>query len=558
MAFTKPDTDVSVFRSQPDQIESQASTVKGLFDSLLNLNSTDLVALIDELEAETGAASLGAVTSDGVTASTIQAELDKVSNLEGVTATPQELNILDGATLSTAELNILDGATLSTAELNHVDGVTSNIQTQIDAKADKVAEATNGNFAGLDANGNLTDSGHKDADYADVSHAHGDITNAGAITSAAITPDNGDYLLLADSSESNKVQRGIAISTGTTKYLREDGSFQTPPDTNTKVSQAASTANETHAVLLKKTTGTDTETETAVFDDSVTVNPSTGEIAAVKFKSTQATGTAPFDVTSTTLVTNLNADKVDGKDATDFQLSIGATSGILKGDGAGNIAAATAGTDYARLPATEVITGYAKAEASAALAATDTVNAALGKLEKKVDDASSGGVSSFNSRTGAVLPAASDYDADQIDYDNVTSGLTATDVQAAIDEVLGEIPDTSGLVPNTTKINSNALSGDVTLDGADIALTGYTKPGSASAIAATDTTNEAFGKLEKGLDGKLALAGGTMTGAITGVSNQTDGDPTDTTGLRNILVLDADPTGTDGSDGDICIVISVS
>lgn len=44
------------------------------------------------------------------------------------------------------------------------------------------------------------------------------------------------------------------------------------------------------------------------------------------------------------------------------------------------------------------------------------------------------GVYSFNGRTGAVLPATSDYDANQIDYDNTTSGLTATDVQDAIDE----------------------------------------------------------------------------------------------------------------------------
>lgn len=51
------------------------------------------------------------------------------------------------------------------------------------------------------------------------------------------------------------------------------------------------------------------------------------------------------------------------------------------------------------------------------------------------------GVYSFNGRTGAVLPATSDYDADQIDYDNTTSGLTATDVQEAIDEVVNEKAD---------------------------------------------------------------------------------------------------------------------
>ena len=45
------------------------------------------------------------------------------------------------------------------------------------------------------------------------------------------------------------------------------------------------------------------------------------------------------------------------------------------------------------------------------------------------------GVASWNGRTNAVLPIAGDYDADMITYDNTVSGLTATDVQAAIDEI---------------------------------------------------------------------------------------------------------------------------
>lgn len=39
-------------------------------------------------------------------------------------------------------------------------------------KADKVSSATVGHFAGLDANGNLTDSGKKASDFANASHAH--------------------------------------------------------------------------------------------------------------------------------------------------------------------------------------------------------------------------------------------------------------------------------------------------------------------------------------------------------------------------------------------------
>jgi hypothetical protein len=44
-------------------------------------------------------------------------------------------------------------------------------------------------------------------------------------------------------------------------------------------------------------------------------------------------------------------------------------------------------------------------------------------------------VTSVFGRTGDVVAAASDYDAVQIDFDNVASGLTATNVQDAIDEL---------------------------------------------------------------------------------------------------------------------------
>jgi len=42
----------------------------------------------------------------------------------------------------------------------------TELAAKINGKADKVASATSGNFAGLDENGNLTDSGKKAADFA--------------------------------------------------------------------------------------------------------------------------------------------------------------------------------------------------------------------------------------------------------------------------------------------------------------------------------------------------------------------------------------------------------
>jgi hypothetical protein len=61
-----------------------------------------------------------------------------------------------------------------------------------------------------------------------VSHTHGEITNAGAITSAVITPATGDTIILSDTSASDVLKRGISIGTATTTFLRNDGTWATP------------------------------------------------------------------------------------------------------------------------------------------------------------------------------------------------------------------------------------------------------------------------------------------------------------------------------------------
>lgn len=48
-------------------------------------------------------------------------------------------------------------------------------------------------------------------------------------------------------------------------------------------------------------------------------------------------------------------------------------------------------------------------------------------------------VQSFNGRSDNVSPISGDYDAEQITYDNTQSGLQASDVQAAIDEIIGSV-----------------------------------------------------------------------------------------------------------------------
>lgn len=78
------------------------------------------------------------------------------------------LKIIHGETGSLEDLNTTDKSNL-VAAINEVAGNVAAVDYS--GKADKVASATSGNFAGLDAEGNLTDSGKKASDFDDAGAA---------------------------------------------------------------------------------------------------------------------------------------------------------------------------------------------------------------------------------------------------------------------------------------------------------------------------------------------------------------------------------------------------
>ena len=113
---------------------------------------------------------------------------------------------LDGA-VTGIEMN---GSAMSEDENGVVDlGTVITAHQDISGKADKVQSATNGNFAALDGNGNLTDSGHKHSDYVtDVSgkadkvqsavsgnlaglDGNGNLTDSGKSASDFVASDQG-------------------------------------------------------------------------------------------------------------------------------------------------------------------------------------------------------------------------------------------------------------------------------------------------------------------------------------------------------------------------------
>lgn len=96
------------------------------------------------------------------------------------------------------------------------------------------------------------------------------------------------------------------------------------------------------------------------------------------------------------------------------------------------------------------------------------------------------GVTSFNTRVGDVMPEAGDYNAAQVTYDNTNTGYTATDVQAAIDEADAKIEAVSQTVPVTYVETFNSRSGAVAPAAGDYDGSQVTYDNSNSGLTATD------------------------------------------------------------------------
>ena len=118
------------------------------------------------------------------------------------------------------------------------------------------------------------------------------------------------------------------------------------------------------------------------------------------------------------------------------------------------------------------MTGYAKATAVAAIGTADTLNIAIGKLEKALDG---------KQASGSYASASHNHD----------SAYKPASYVPAWADVTGK-PST--FAPAGHNQASNTIN----------AMTGYAKAETASAIAVADTLNVAIGKLEKALDGKQA------------------------------------------------------
>ena len=127
------------------------------------------------------------------------------------------------------------------------------VKDSLDGKADKVSNATAGNFAALDANGNLTDSGKKASDFSDSHHGHGYIDENGIIQStgsnagqAAIS--NNCNIVYADNTGKIKKSTVAFDATSDYKALTQKGTFETMVK-NVKLDGASSNLTNTNGTV---------------------------------------------------------------------------------------------------------------------------------------------------------------------------------------------------------------------------------------------------------------------------------------------------------------------
>lgn len=192
---------------------ASGTTIDAIASITQNING-DITATKKTIRGAT-TSQTGVVQLAGSIGATVDSENNKAASEKAVRDAIKALDVSNitanlGASKTLSALSETDGKISATATPIQISvSQVTNLTTDLGNKADKVANATSGNFAGLDENGNLTDSGKKESDFA-TSAQGGKADSAiqgvklnGA--SSALTPDSNKVVTIPD-----------AVATGTT------------------------------------------------------------------------------------------------------------------------------------------------------------------------------------------------------------------------------------------------------------------------------------------------------------------------------------------------------
>ena len=137
--------------------------------------------------------------------------------------------------------------------------------------------------------------------------------SGGSAQTVTVTPSisnnvtgSGTSGYIAKFNGSNTITNGPAIGSGTTKFLREDGTWQTPgSSSDVNVTQTATTTSANYEVLFSATADNTTRTEGARKNSNLLFNPSTGNLQATQLNGV-AIGSSPKFTDNNTTYTFAN------------------------------------------------------------------------------------------------------------------------------------------------------------------------------------------------------------------------------------------------------------
>ena len=218
----------------------------------------------------------------------------KVDKVEGSSLMTSEEHSKLAAIEASADVNVIEVVKVNGTALS-VNSADKSVDIDLTGKADKVASATSGNFAGLDANGNLTDSGSKAADFATAAQGtKADTAIQGVTGETAITGGESSYVAVTtseDASHEVTLTSSVKIQSVSTASASAQGLAEAS-DVKSYVDGQLAAGNITIAANTETATGTPASAGTMVVNSVTTENGSVTGVGSVEVEAAGAAAAA--------------------------------------------------------------------------------------------------------------------------------------------------------------------------------------------------------------------------------------------------------------------------
>ncbi len=464
---------------------------------------------VTSVAGKTGDVTLGTLTIGDVTYNGSGNATVSIADL-GIASTTTFWGITD--------TNLSDGSTTTTVHIT-VGPTTGNRTVSASTNGVVVMEASSGeeyiwtgskwNMMGLASS------------YALASHVHGNMNNAGVIASDTAIA-SGQHLMVTDSN--NKVSRSsLTFGTDTTKYLRNDGSWQTVSTADEKVKQTAKTDNVNYKLLFTTSASPSSGTAAeAAYDTNITVNPSTNTITATTFAG-NLTGNVTGDITG-----NVNGNVTGDVTGNVTGNLTGNVVGNIEGDLTGNVNGNVTGNLTGNV--TGDVTGNADSATAADITTTTNAIAYYTDANGTFGSLASGNGALYATAANGTLQfgtlqvaqggtGATTFTSNRILKGNGTNAIAASGISIdASNNITGAVGITASGVISTT----NTTASTSTTTGAIKSAGGIAAAGQITgARLAANGSNTSYNLY---VNGTSYLNGNSTVKAVFGTSNSTYGE----------------------------------